>query len=191
MNQQTSTREKILDIAQALLERRGFNAFSYQDIANDLGIKKASLHYHFPSKSDLGVALAERHADRAQAILDDVDARALKPWDKLDAFIKPFTDIAQNCENMCPGGMLAAEFSSLDPAIQTSLKRFFKTIHRWLSALLRDGRERGDFHFEGTPDTKADVIISTLEGAILLARARQKPDFLPPLVQDVKRSLGG
>lgn len=191
MTQQANTRERILDIAQALLETRGFNAFSYQDIANDLGIKKASLHYHFPSKADLGVALAERHADHARDILADVDARALDPWQKLDAFIAPFTAFAQSCGHMCPGGMLAAEFSSLDPAIQSSMKRFFKTIHTWLSDLLERGRAQGDFAFDGEAGTKANVIISTLEGAILLSRVRQNADFLSPLVKDIKASLGG
>lgn len=187
----TDTRDRILDIAQALLETRGFNAFSYQDIANYLGIKKASLHYHFPTKTELGVALAERHADHVQAILSDIDGQGLSVWDRLDAFIEPFAHFAQGCQHMCPGGMLAAEFTTLDPAIQTSMKRFFLTIHTWLIAVLDEGRSSGDFTFAGDAATKADCIISTLEGAILLSRVRQNADFLDALLYDMKSNLGG
>lgn len=189
MADQLDTRTRILDSAQSLLETRGFNAFSYQDIADELGIKKASLHYHFPSKTHLGAALAQRHADQARAILAELDAAALSPAQMLDGFIRPFIDIASSCKRMCPGGMLAAEFSTLAPDVQSQLQSFFHVIHSWLCRLLSQGRESGAFAFDGTPDTRADIIISTLEGAILLARIRQNPEFLDPLVADIKASI--
>ena len=188
---QPDTRERILDIAQNLLETRGYNAFSYQDIADELGIRKASLHYHFATKAALGTALADRHAQRALAYLAEVDQSNLDPWAKLDAFFQPFMQLAETCERMCAGGVIAAEFPTLDAAIQSHMKGFFSTLHRWLSAVLEDGRSQGFFVFTGPSSVKADVIIATLEGMILLARVRQDARFIKPMVHDLKTTLGG
>lgn len=185
------TRERILDIAQDLLQTRGYNAFSYQDIADALGIKKASLHYHFPSKTDLVAALATRHADTARDYLAGVDESLSAPWAKLDAFIKPFAELARTCNRMCMGGMLAADFLTLDPSTQQQMRGFFRITHEWLAALLDKGRSSGDFAYKGSPKAKADVIIATLEGVILLARMRQDAAFLNAVIKDIKASLGG
>lgn len=188
---QVDTRERILDIAQNLLETRGYNAFSYQDIADELGIKKASLHYHFATKAALGAALAQRHAERALAYLGEVDQADLDPWARLDAFFTPFLKLADTCERMCAGGVIAAEFPTLDGATQSHMKSFFDTLHRWLTALLEDGRSAGAFVFSGPAKVKADVIIAALEGMILLARVRQDARFLKPMILDLKTTLGG
>ena len=188
---QLDTRERILDIAQNLLETRGYNAFSYQDIADELGIKKASLHYHFTTKAALGAALASRHATRTRTYLTEVDAAKLDPWQKLDAFFRPFLKLASTCERMCAGGVIAAEFPTLDIATQGHMKSFFSTMHQWLSALLEDGRNSGAFTFSGPAKVKANVMIAALEGMILLARVRQDAGFIKPMIQDLKASLGG
>ena len=188
---QTDTRERILDSAQTLLETRGYNAFSYQDIATELGIKKASLHYHFASKADLGAALAERHAESTRLYFADVDAAGLDPWQKFDAFVEPFLRLAGTCDRMCAGGIIAAEFPTLEPAMQGHMQAFFSTIHQWLNTTLEDGRKSGAFRFDGPATVKADVMIAALEGMILLSRVRQNADFLKPLIQDLKASLGG
>lgn len=185
------TRGRILEIAQNLLETRGFNAFSYQDIAAELGIKKASLHYYFPTKAALGAALANRHANRALAYLNEVDAAPLDSWQKLDAFFQPFLQLADTCDRMCAGGMIAAEFPTLDVAMQDHMRAFFATLHGWLGALLEQGRKDAAFVFSGSAKVKADVMIAALEGMILLARVRQDATFVKPMIQDLKSTLGG
>lgn len=189
MSAQIDTRERILDVAQTLLETRGFNAFSYQTIADTLGIKKASLHYHFATKADLGAALAERHTERARAYLAQIDAADHEPWQKVDSFFKPFIELADSCDRMCAGGMIAAEFPSLDPATQTHIRGFFAILHRWLTELFESGRKQGAFTFRGPATVKADVFITALEGMILLSRVRQNADFLYPLIKDLKATL--
>jgi len=191
MIQSPDTRTQILDIAEHLLQLRGFNAFSYQDIANELGIRKASLHYHFPSKADLGAALAERHANRALAALQSVDELNLTVWQQLDAFFKPFIELANSCELMCVGGVMASEYSTLPPPMQNRMKEFFAIIHTWLTRVLTQGRASGQLYFGAEPTIKADTIIATLEGSILIAKTRQNADFIDPLIQDIKASLGG
>lgn len=190
MSERTDTKMQIVEIAERLLQLRGFNAFSYQDIADELGIRKASLHYHFPSKADLGVALAERHANRALSILQSIDALHLTPWQQLDAFFKPFIDLAKSCELMCPGGVMAAEFETLPPVMQDRMSEFFVIIHTWLTRVLSQGRDNGQFYFGTDPMVKADAIIAMLEGSILIAKTRRNADFIDPLILDIKTSLG-
>ncbi|HEY9078707.1 TetR/AcrR family transcriptional regulator [Magnetovibrio sp.] len=191
MTQTTDTRTQILDIAERLLQQRGFNAFSYQDIANELGIRKASLHYHFPSKADLGTALAERHANRALDALQGVDQLNLNAWQQLDAFFKPFIDLAKSCDLMCVGGVMASEYSTLPTPMQHRMDEFFAILHTWLTRVLRQGRASGQLYFGAEPSVKADAIIATLEGAILIAKTRKNADFIDPLIDDIKASLGG
>ena len=69
-----STATRILDVAEGLAQTRGFNGFSYADIAAEIGITKASLHYHFPSKADLGRALVRRYTERFMDALDAIEA---------------------------------------------------------------------------------------------------------------------
>lgn len=191
MTAKSDTRTQILDIAERLLQQRGFNAFSYQDIANQLGMRKASLHYHFPSKADLGFSLAERHANRALTTLQDIDQLNLTVWQQLDAFFKPFIDIAKSCELMCVGGMMASESSTLPSPMQDRMNEFFAIIHTWLTRVLTQGRASGQLYFGAEPSVKADAIIAMLEGSILIARTRKNADFIDPLIQDIKASLGG
>jgi len=191
MAAQPDTKTQILDIAEHLLQLRGYNAFSYQDIANEMGIRKASLHYHFPSKADLGAALAERHANRALTALQGVDELNLTVWQQLDAFFKPFIELANSCELMCVGGVMASEYSTLPEPMQERMNEFFAIIHTWLTRVLRQGRASGQLYFGAEPSVKADTIIATLEGSILIARTRKNSDFIEPLVQDIKASLGG
>lgn len=191
MSSQSDTRRHILEIAEDLLQKRGFNAFSYQDIANELGIRKASLHYHYPSKADLGLALAERHANRALSILQGIDEMNLPVWQQLDEFFKPFIELAKSCQLMCPGGIMAAEFETLPQAMQNRMCEYFTIIHIWLTRVLTQGRATGQLYFGAEPSIKADAIIATLEGAILIAKTRQNADFIDPIIQDIKVSLGG
>ncbi|MCR4378001.1 MAG: TetR/AcrR family transcriptional regulator [Rhodospirillales bacterium] len=186
---QLDTRDRILDAAQFLLETRGYNAFSYQDIANQLGIKKASIHYHFPTKADLGAALAARHTERARELLQGLDASDVSAKKKIEAFIEPFQTIADGCDRVCAGGMIAAEFPTLDPGTQANMRSFFHLMHQWLATVLDDGRADGSFSFKGPANVKADVFIAALEGMILLARVRQDPRFLKPLIKDLVDSL--
>lgn len=188
--QPSETRDRILDIAQDLLQSRGFHAFSYQDIAEALGIKKASIHYHFPSKADLGAALSERHAARTRDYLDAVTAAGRPVADQLDAFFKPFVHIASSANCMCAGGMVAAEFPTLDLAMQRPMQSFFKSLHTWLVRLLERGRAENVFTFAGSPAVRADTVIASLEGMILLALVRKDGSFVKAMIKDIKSSLG-
>ena len=173
MDQKTDTlhtSQLIMDIAQRLVQTRGFNAFSYADIARALNLSKASLHYHFASKSDLGVRLIERYEDSFERTLGAIDLEGGEAAIKLRHYVDIYSRVLAD-ERMCLCGMLAAEFVTLPKSMQTALDSFFKLNERWLVAVLEDGRGSGSLRFEGSTAEAAQFIISSLEGSMMMARS--------------------
>jgi TetR/AcrR family transcriptional repressor of nem operon len=162
--------QRILDVAEQLAQTRGFNGFSYADIAAKLAVTKASLHYHFPSKAELGRALVVRYHQTFGAALAAIDKATADPREKLRRYAGLYDSVMRN-DRMCLCGMLAAEYATLPPAIQTELLSFFNFNETWLSAVLDAGRERGTFAFSGSPKQRAQNLLGALEGALLVARA--------------------
>jgi TetR/AcrR family transcriptional repressor of nem operon len=167
--QQTDTREVILDIAERLVQERGFNGFSYADIAADLGITKAALHYHFAGKAQLGEALISRYASRFDHALDGLDAARGTSFDRLQAYAGLYLGVL-NDDRMCLCGMLAAEYHTLPDGMRRTVVDFFERNHGWLAGLLRSGQADGTIKFTGRPEHAAQMIVGTLEGAMLVAR---------------------
>ncbi len=162
------TRERILDAAQELLQTQGYHAFSFRDLADRIGIKSASVHYYFPSKEDLALALLERYHKRFFERLARVQTR--RPAERLAAYAGLFVRTFQEGERICPGASFAANFANLPEAPRRALLAFYQDNVRWLEAVLREGAERGEFRPVKDAGLAASAIFSTLEGAILLGR---------------------
>jgi len=160
----------ILDIAERLAQTKGYNGFSYADIAAELGVTKASLHYHFPSKAALGRALIERYEAAFGAALETIDRMAAKPPEKLRRYVELY-DAVMRDDRMCLCGMLAAEYATLPASMQAELKRFFDLNERWLAKVLLPGRQSGLFVFKESANERARLILAALEGAMLVARS--------------------
>src|SRR5580658_5832887 len=141
----------ILDVAEKLAQTKGYNGFSYADIAVQLGVTKASLHYHFPSKAELGAALIERYKVVFGKALDSIDARTVEPFKKLRLYVGLYDSVMRD-DRMCLCGMLAAEYATLPKPMQDGLKSFFEANER------------------------ARVLLGALEGAMLVARSYGDPD---------------
>ena len=163
------TATRILDVAERLAQVRGFNGFSYADIAAELGITKAALHYHFASKADLGEALIDRYAARFSDALAAIDAAASAPPAKLRGYAELYADVLRN-QRMCLCGMLAAEYPTLPGAMRASVVSFFDDNETWLQQVLEEGRGDGSLQFSGSTRDVARMIISCLEGAMLVTR---------------------
>jgi TetR/AcrR family transcriptional repressor of nem operon len=161
--------ERILDVAERLVQQRGFNGFSYADIADDLGVTKASLHYHYASKADLGEALITRYAKHFGAALAAVDADPGDAPAKLEAYARLYGDVLR-AKRMCLCGMLAAEYGTLPKPMQRAVLRFFDENETWLEHLLDAGRAAGSLEFAGSARDTARLVVSALEGAMLVAR---------------------
>jgi TetR/AcrR family transcriptional repressor of nem operon len=180
----TDTATRILDVAERLAQVRGFNGFSYADIAAELGITKAALHYHFASKADLGEALIGRYAARFSEALAAIDAAALAAPAKLRGYAELYIDVLRN-QRMCLCGMLAAEYPTLPDAMRASVVSFFDHNETWLQHVLEQGRGDGSLQFSGSTRDIARMIISCLEGAMLVTR----PYGDVPRFQDAAASL--
>lgn len=165
----TGTAESILDSAERLVQTRGFNNFSYADIAAELKITKASLHYHFPSKAALGQALIGRYAERFSAALAQIDEDVPTAREKLEAYAALYADVLRG-QRMCMCGILAAEYPTLPKPMRGAVTRFFDENQRWLAAVLAQGEADRSLSFSGAPDEIAQEILSTLEGAMLVSR---------------------
>jgi len=166
---ETGTAERILDVAEALVQSRGFNGFSYADVAEALGITKAALHYHFPGKAELGEALVERYARRFGDALVTVDRDELDGPAKLRAYARLYADVFQD-DRMCLCGMLAADYATLPDPMRERVVGFFDDNERWLARVLEAGRSDGSLRFQGTARGVARTLVGGLEGAMLVAR---------------------
>jgi TetR/AcrR family transcriptional repressor of nem operon len=165
----TSTAAQILDTAERLVQERGFNGFSYADVARELGVTKAALHYHFASKAALGDALIERYAERFLDALSEVDRVPFEAPAKLRAYAQLYADVFRD-DRMCLCGMLAADYATLPDPMRERVVRFFDDNEVWLSRVLEDGRNAGTIGFSGPARPIARTLIGGLEGAMLVAR---------------------
>jgi TetR/AcrR family transcriptional regulator, transcriptional repressor for nem operon len=170
----TAAAKAILDVAEELAQTRGYNGFSYADIAAKLGVTTPSLHYHFPSKADLGCALIDRYQDIFGTALAAIDQQGRTPVDKLRQYAALYDSVMMN-DRMCLCGMLAAEYATLPVAMQKGLKLFFDANERWLTVVLESGRRAGEFQFTESSNARARVLLGALEGAMLVARSYSDP----------------
>jgi TetR/AcrR family transcriptional repressor of nem operon len=163
------TATRILDIGERLVQVRGFNGFSYADVAAELDMTKAALHYHFPGKAELGRALIERYTERFAAALADIDARIPDAPAKLDAYAGLYADVLRD-RRMCLCGMLAAEYQTLPDPMRDAVIAFIDANEAWVEKVLSDGRRAGTIALAGHASDAARLIVSGLEGAMLVAR---------------------
>ena len=168
------TASRILDVAEALVQIRGFNGFSYADIAAQLRVTKAALHYHYAGKADLGEALITRYAGRFAAALAAINAGGGPALGKLGSYADLYLRVLSE-NRMCLCGMLAAEYQTLSQPMRDAVIKFFDDNEAWLEAVLQDGRQDGSLQFGGGARQAARMIVSTLEGAMLVARSYGDP----------------
>jgi TetR/AcrR family transcriptional repressor of nem operon len=164
------TSQRILDVAERLVQTRGFNGFSYADIAEALEVTKASLHYHFPTKGDLGKRLIERYEEGFLAALKSIDSTGAGARDKLKRYIRIYADVLRD-NRMCLCGMLASDYATLPKPMKEEVKHFFDENEQWLAAVLDAGRKAGKLEFKGSALDLARAMVGSLEGAMMLARS--------------------
>jgi TetR/AcrR family transcriptional regulator, transcriptional repressor for nem operon len=184
-----NTRERILDSAQRLTQTRSFHGFSFQDVADEIGIRKASLYHHFESKDDVAVAMLQRAADWVSAQFKKVEDR--EPRERLEAYFDFFRQIHGKGERMCPGGSFAADFDAVSSPVQASLHRFAKMHVDWLEEVVRDGVEQGQFTIGNQrPRDVAAQIFASVEGALLVGRLSSDRHILVAAAEGIRRYLG-
>jgi TetR/AcrR family transcriptional repressor of nem operon len=169
--QKSDTAEQILDLAETLIQTRGYSAFSYQDIADSLGIRKASIHYHFASKAELGVAVVDRYIERFGAALVGIaDDDKQSSMAMLDFYVQPYLQFASTPDRVCLSGALAGEMMALPPEVRGRVDHFFRTHQVWLTKILKRGVARGEFRLAAPAPKVARFIFGALQGALLVKR---------------------
>ena len=166
---ESDTSTRILDVAERLVQRRGFNGFSYADVARELGLTKASLHYHFAGKAELGEALVGRYTGSFADALVEIDLQPADAPAKLRGYAQLYADVLRD-ERMCLCGILAAEYETLPQAMRDSVIRFFGDNESWVQRVIEQGLQEGTLRCQGSTDDTARAIVSGLEGAMLVAR---------------------
>ena len=187
----TDTRKAILDAAEELIQTRGSNGISYATISERVGIRKASIHHHFPTKDKLVEELIRRYSTGFLQHVDKIVASRQSPTAKLQAYMKLFDNTlrASPGERVCLCGMLGAEYGSLSPKGAKLLKTFYEENEERLASILQAGREDGSLAFGGDPRTVGMSLFSFLEGAMFVARADRGPRQFKELSQGVLRLL--
>lgn len=159
---------RILDVAQRLMQTRGYNAFSYADVAAEIGISKASLHHHFRTKAALGEAVLRRYARGFGDALAAIDAAGGDTPRRLDCYARLYADVLHR-DRLCLNAMLTAEYMTLPAPMQKTIRAFFADGRRWLARVIGEGRAAGTLHPRGTDEEVALMLLGGLEGAMLLA----------------------
>jgi len=184
------TRARILEVGERLVQVRGFNGFSYADVAGELSMTKASLHYHFPTKADLGEAIIARYAGRFFEALAAIDGELTHAPAKLSAYAELYADVLRD-ERMCLCGMLAAEYDTIPSRMRDAVVGFLDDNESWLAAVLEHGRHDGSLSFAGTSSVTARSIVSGLEGAMLVARPYGAVERFETAAKQLLASLAG
>ena len=183
-----NTKRTILNLAESLLQDKGFNGFSYAHIASELGVKNAAIHYHFPTKEDLGCAVVKRYRDRFRLWINNARVKDLSPQAKLDWFFGIYTDMRADKGKVCLVGSMEAEFNSIPTGLQVEVEGLHRELLNWLESILGEGRNAGVFKFNGEPVNKAALILSSVQGALQMARALGTKKF-HDVVEQLKLDL--
>ncbi|MBX4941781.1 TetR/AcrR family transcriptional regulator [Rhizobium binae] len=167
-----STSDKILDIAQSLIVAGGYNGFSYADISDAIGIRKASIHHHFPAKAELVAVLVDRYTKQAQAGLQSLREQAASPADQLHFYIDYWRSCIENgSQPFCVCAMLASEMQMLPDEVASRVRAHFRNLAAWLTSVLQAGVEQGLFRLDKRPEEQAQMLMASVHGAMLSARA--------------------
>lgn len=169
---QTNTRSIILDHARGLLQTRGVDGFSYRDIATPLGVKNAAIHYHFPTKNDLLLALIERFTAEVRDDIRFAQETEMPIPLQLETYFKRAVDEVDEGGVICPMGALVIGYEGFPEQVREALESLSMMVHRWLVATLERGRTEGVIHFDGEACDKALEITAAVTGARQISRIR-------------------
>jgi TetR/AcrR family transcriptional repressor of nem operon len=175
---------RLLDCARSLIAAGGYNGFSYADISAEVGITKASIHHHFPKKSDLVRVLLQRYRAEAMKGLAVLDAKIANPLGRLQAYATWWsTCIGDGSQPICICAMLSAEVPALPPEIATEVRLHFAHLANWLEGLMADGQAGKFIRLENTPAAEAHAFMATVHGAMLSARACGDPALFASILR--------
>lgn len=162
--------ERVVDAAEGLLQQQGYNGFSYDDVARLIGIKKPSIHHHFPAKADLAAMVVQRYTHRFREALLRIEGSHARARDRLVAYAELFDRTFAQERRLCVCGMLGAEAHDLPQAVRDEVARFFDIHLRWLQDAFELGQREGSLSPAARPEALARAYLCALEGAMVVGR---------------------
>ena len=166
-----NTKNTLLDTAEHLAKNRGFDGFSYSDIADAVGIRKASIHYHFPTKGDLSLALITRYRAVFLDRLADISTREGRASGRLLAYLDLYRDAMQGGRSLCLCVALSVTQSALPDDSKAQLTGFHRDVAQWLETVFRLAQADGTIRAVTDPKAEAQAALALVEGAQIMARA--------------------
>lgn len=161
------TRTQILKLADNYIRKDGFNAFSFRDISSRLGIKSASVHYHFPTKTDLAASVVDHNR---LLLLQTIEKNKSNPApEQLNAFFSIY-DYYRSSGKICLIGSIASDYFTVEAPVREAIAHLSQTMHQWVTAILEKGLTEGNFHFKAKADVKAAMIIGNMLALLQLSR---------------------
>lgn len=182
------TREKIIELGENLIRTKGYNAFSYQDISSELGIKNAAVHYYFPTKENLGTSVVKTNIQRFEEMVDNMHSRNFDEMQQLETFIKIYVKSHRE-QKKCIVGSLGPDYNTLSETTKKELKRMVEIILKWLTTILEEGKAKDIFVFKDEAESKAFIIFSSLVASLQLSNVMERVDyknFHQSIIDDLK-----
>ena len=181
-------KSEILDLATELIQTKGYSAFSYQDLSDRLGIRKASIHHHYPKKEDLGKAVLGHYMDRAKKNLELIAKKSDGPWELLAGFFELVRSTQQDGNRICCIGSIQSTSAVVPQQVRDTASELARFIVSWLSDVLTLGRSEGTMSFKGKPEVQALAIFCAMQGAMQMNRA-EAGGILESVTGQVKANL--
>lgn len=190
MNELNATAHRILDAAEYYTQTRGFNAFSYKDIQNEVGIKTASIHYYFPSKQDLALAMADRYIQHFASALADIRQQEQDGLKQLFMLGGIFSQVLK-AKKFCMCGMLASDLLALSDEVTDKLQEFFQLNENWIMESINHAKAEGKIPDNVDSAMAAAHFLATLEGGMLIARAKadKRDEYMETVVKQALEQL--
>lgn len=183
MSNLSTTSDDILASARSLLMSGGYNSFSYADISEMVGIRKASIHHHFPSKADLVRELVKRYREDGEASIVTLEQNVPDALNILNVYANHWAKCIEDASRpYCVCALLASELPSLPPEVATEVTNFFRFISSWLTKVMERGSKSGALNLTSEPHVEAEAFLATVYGAMLSARAYGEPEVFSTIL---------
>lgn len=181
---------EIAACAQTLLATRGYNGFSYADISEAVHIRKASIHFHFPSKAELVQTVLKRYREQGRVGLAAMEKQIADPLARLRAYTGYWaTCIRDGTAPFCICAMLGSELSAIPDSVADEVRGHFRDLDAWLARVLEEGAAKGIFRLRTDPKSEAAALMATVHGSMLAARVSGDPEVFATIVQQSVKQL--
>ncbi|MFN8671752.1 MAG: TetR/AcrR family transcriptional regulator [Candidatus Sericytochromatia bacterium] len=184
-----NTKNKIESLSKDMILTNGYNGFSYNDLSKSLGIKKASIHYYFSSKEELGLKFIKNFSEDIERAFDSFEKQKLNPKEKIESYLELFESFANSKTKICPTGMLSSELNNIPDKMYQELLVFFEKTESWLNKTISEGKNQKLFKDEIKENDFTLTIMSSIQGGLQIARLKKEPDIYINISSQLKKQL--